>query len=60
MLFIDPWVLFMIEKSTKVAQVHLTWKGKSEDDPNWQRTKVFASIQDWIDQVMIPNSEEFS
>ncbi|SDP22661.1 hypothetical protein SAMN04487897_1512 [Paenibacillus sp. yr247] len=53
-------LLFMFEGSTKVVQVHLTWKGKSEDDPNWPKTKVFAIIQDWMNQIMIPDSEEFN
>lgn len=53
-------VLFKYENTSEVVQVHLTWKKNIEDDPNWPRTKVFASIHDCMDQVMIHDSKEFN
>lgn len=54
-------VLFSIAgSSTSYAVVHLTWSGKKEIDPKWPSTELFATIEDWEKQCMIPDHEEFT
>jgi hypothetical protein len=44
----------------RVAEVHLTWKNGTEEDPRWPATAVFASIDDWARESMIPLHDELS
>jgi hypothetical protein len=48
-------VLFRLDDGT-LAEVHLTWRGSSEQLP-WPRHRLYASIEEWVQQVMIPASE---
>ena len=36
----------------RVADVHLTWTGCAEGSP-WPRHRVFASLEEWVQQVMV-------
>jgi len=36
----------------RIAEVHLTWSRKSERDPRWPRTTIFASAADWSERQM--------
>jgi hypothetical protein len=40
------------------AVVHLTWSGRRENSPEWPRTEVFSSIEEWRDRVMQRDHEE--
>jgi hypothetical protein len=35
----------------RVAEVHLTWSGKTEVGPGWPRTAIFESMEDWYASV---------
>ena len=50
-------VLFQMEDG-RVAQVHLTWSGHTEQPP-WPNHDVYGSIQEWAQQVMIPAHEDY-
>jgi histidinol phosphatase-like PHP family hydrolase len=43
-----------------VAVVHLTWSRKQEPNSDYPRTEVYASIDDFVDKRMRPDSEEYS
>jgi hypothetical protein len=44
----------------RVAEVHLTWRSSTEDDPRWPATSVFASLDEWAEASMTPLHEELS
>lgn len=42
----------------RVAEVHLTWKNGTEEDPRWPATGIFASLDEWARESMAPLHEE--
>jgi hypothetical protein len=38
--------LFLLEDG-RVAEVHLTWSGQQELDPQWPGTAIFATFEEW-------------
>ena len=54
-------VLFATADPSKpLAVVHLTWKGGTEHDARWPRTKLYENWRDWIDRCLIPDHREYS
>lgn len=41
----------------QIVEVHLTWSGHAVQPP-WPRHKVFATMSEWIEQVMLPAHDE--
>jgi hypothetical protein len=41
----------------RVVEVHLTWIGKTEQPPA-PRHRIYSSIEEWVQQVMIPAHED--
>lgn len=39
--------LFLLEDG-RVAEVHLTWSGQQEFDPQWPGTTIFATLEEWL------------
>ncbi len=39
------------------AVVHLTWSGRREASPEWPRTEIFASLDEWRMRRMLPDAE---
>lgn len=52
-------VLFLINKN-EYAVVHLTWKSKSENNPEWPITTIYKHYEDWKQHCMVPNYIEYS
>jgi len=51
-------VLFYLGESTpQFAVVHLTYA--KETRPEWPETKLFDTLEDWIEQCMIPDAGDF-
>ena len=51
-------VLFeILDGSGCVAYVHLTWQSVRQEDP-WPLTKVFSSLAQFADDIMIPENRE--
>lgn len=44
----------------RVAEVHLTWKSSTEEDPRWPATALFASLDEWATDSMRSLHEELS
>jgi hypothetical protein len=44
----------------RVAEVHLTWKNGTEEDPRWPAAAIFASLDEWADLSMRPLHDELS
>jgi hypothetical protein len=40
----------------RVAKVHLTWSRAAEQKP-WPSHRIYASFEEWAQQVMIPDHE---
>ena len=38
----------------RVAEVHLTWRRGTEPDPRWPDTAIFASLDQWARESMVP------
>jgi hypothetical protein len=51
--------LFALE-GRRVAEVHLTWKNGTEEDPRWPVTAIFASLEEWARDSMAPLHDELS
>src|SRR5580704_2099361 len=45
-------VLFRLDDG-RVASVHLTWRRSAEQNP-WPSHRIYASLEEWVSQVMIP------
>lgn len=45
-------------KDGRVAEVHLTWRRTRETDPMWPNTAIFASLDEWTQESMIPLRRE--
>jgi len=53
-------VLFQVSDSEfYFVVVHLTYTAKSDEDPNYPRTKVYKNLNDWIDKCMISDHSEY-
>lgn len=44
----------------RVAEVHMTWSKRTEPDPRWPATGIFASLDDWARHSMLPLHRELS
>jgi len=42
------------------AQVHLTWSGKTEMNPEVPRMELHATFQDWVQERMLPDHKAFT
>lgn len=38
----------------RVAEVHLTWSQRVEQDPRWPVTAVFGCLEEWARESMVP------
>ncbi|WP_438449494.1 hypothetical protein [Gorillibacterium sp. sgz5001074] len=53
-------VLFKLQTNpVKYAQVHLTWKGKIEEDNKWPRTNIYDSFEEWVNTIMLIDNLEY-
>jgi hypothetical protein len=41
----------------RVAEVHLTWRQGTEPDPRWPDCAIFASLDQWVRESMVPLHE---
>jgi hypothetical protein len=48
--------LFALQNG-RVAEVHLTWSKKAEQDPRWPVTAIFNSMEEWRQESMMPLHE---
>jgi hypothetical protein len=54
-------ILFKLDTPKgQFAVVHLTWKRKRESNPNFPRTKIYDSFEDFVKNKMKPDALEFS
>lgn len=44
----------------RVAEVHLTWRSRTEEDPRWPAAAIFASLDEWAAESMRPLHDELS
>lgn len=44
-------ILFRVEDVFGIAEVHLTWSGKTEKNPLWPETILFRSFEVWRDRA---------
>jgi hypothetical protein len=49
-------VLFALSDG-RVAEVHLTWRRGTEPDPRWPGTAIFAALEEWVRESMVPLHE---
>ena len=53
----DDLLFFLGESGPRFAVVHLTYA--RETRPEWPITKLFDTLEAWIEQCMIPDAQEF-
>jgi hypothetical protein len=54
-------VLFAIDPHLcECAVIHLTWSGRVEMDPRYPAFELYATFDDWIQERMVPDHNEFS
>jgi len=54
----DDVLFILTDEKPACAVVHLTYTGK-EEPPNWPETRLFASLDDWARDCMIPDCEDY-
>lgn len=52
-------VLFEVA-GMEYAVVHLTWRRQRETDPRWPSTELYATLEDWREQTMLPDHEDYT
>jgi hypothetical protein len=55
----DDALFEILDGTGRVADVHLTWSRSQERLP-WPGTDIYASLQEWIEKVMIPEHQEWA
>jgi hypothetical protein len=55
---VDDFLFYLGDTSPRFAVVHLTWR--KESSPDWPHTKLFETLDDWIQQGMAIDAEEYS
>ncbi|HEX7284702.1 MAG TPA: hypothetical protein VF532_00880 [Candidatus Angelobacter sp.] len=43
-----------------LAHVHLTWSQRQLDNPHYPKTQFFSSWQDWVQEKLIPDHDEYN
>lgn len=51
-------MLFQLDDG-RVCQVHLTWR-RSAEQPPWPRHRMFATLEEWVREVMVPDHEDYA
>jgi hypothetical protein len=54
----DDVLFWILDGSGRVAEVHLTWAKRQENFP-WPITSIYPSLEDWSEQRMRPEHEEW-
>jgi hypothetical protein len=49
----DDVLFWLPDGPAGFAEVHLTWTGKRESRPEWPRTRLFSSFEDWVERGLI-------
>ncbi|MDP4147012.1 MAG: hypothetical protein Q8936_21480 [Bacillota bacterium] len=55
----DDILFYLNNDCDNYALVHLTWKGKSEENPHWPVAKLFSNLEEWKVLHMIPDYIEY-
>ena len=53
-------VLFAINNGSELAVVHLTWTSSPPDSPPWPAARVFASVDEFVQQCLTPDHADFT
>ena len=53
----DDVLFYLGEIAPRFAVVHLTFQ--PETNPKWPETSLYESIEDWVEQCMIPDATDF-
>ena len=57
----DDVLFYLPDGPAVLAVVHLTWSTRTpEPDSRFPWTDLYQSVQEWIDQRMIPDAEEWT
>lgn len=54
----DDALFEILDGSSRVAEVHLTWKNGKESLP-WPHTTVYSGVEEWAEKSMLPAHEEW-
>ena len=54
----DDVLFTLTEDKPACAVVHLTYTGK-EERPNWPEIRLFASLDEWVRDCMIPDHDDY-
>lgn len=56
----DDVLFHLLDGSSRVAVVHLTWTGTPPERPPYPITRLFPSLEAWIEQGMRRDHEDYS
>ena len=54
----DDVLFLLLEHSSPLAVVHLTWTSRTEKNRNWPQTTLYASMDDFVERCMKPDHAE--
>ena len=52
-------VLYRLNDGSGVAVVHLTWIGEPEQSSEWPDTKIFPTLESWVQQGMMVDHRDY-
>jgi hypothetical protein len=55
----DDVLFYLPDLASPLAEVHLTWKGSVEKDPQWPWTTFYSSVVEWIEKSMKRDHQEY-
>ncbi len=53
-------VLFRLDDGSGVAVVHLTWIGEPEQSSEWPDTKIYPTLEYWVQYGMMVDHQEYT
>lgn len=56
----DDDVLFLVEGGPRLAVVHLVYSDKTEKDPAWPYTEIYASGEEFVAKRLLPDVADFA
>ncbi len=55
----DDVLFYLPDSVPSLAEVHLTWKGSVEENPQWPWTTFYGNVAEWIEKGMKRDHSEY-
>jgi hypothetical protein len=55
----DDVLFTLVDGTSRVAVVHLTWTRNPPERPPWPETSLYSTFSEWVTDCMRPDHEDF-